>query len=92
MKIIISLIILISSVFAEPTIQFKNKIVEEIAIQDSSRSFINFKIICISGYQYLYTVDSKGSGSTTQMFYTPKTQVKQTPQPIKCSGFEETRD
>lgn len=92
MKIIISLIVLISSVFADSKLKFENKIIEEIIIQDSSRSFINFKIICINGYQFLYTMDGKGDGSTIQMFYSPKGQVKQIPQPIKCSGFEETRD
>ena len=92
MKIIIGLIVLISSVFADSKLKFENKIIEEIIIQDTRRSFINFKIICINGYQFLYTMDGKGDGSTTQMFYSPKGQVKQIPQPTKCSGFEETRD
>lgn len=96
MKIIIGLIVLISSVFAESKLKFENKIIEEIAIQDTRRSFINFKIICINGYQFLYTMDSKGDGSTTQMFYSPKggnPNISTKPStPLKCNGFEETRD
>lgn len=95
MKYLFFIILTLSNLFAESKIKFEyqqNKIVQNIAIQDSSRSFLSFKVLCISGYQYLYTVDSKGPGNTVQMFYTPKGQVKQIPQPIKCSGFEETRD
>ena len=96
MKIIISLIILISSLFAESKLKFENKIIEEIAIQDSRRSFINFKVLCINGYQFLYTLDGKGDGSTTQMFYSPKTtnpnNSAKPSTPLKCNGYEETRD
>ena len=96
MKIIISIMLLISSVFAESKIKFENKVIEEIAIQYSMRSFINFKVICINGYQFLYTTDNKGNGSTTQMFYSPKTTKNDNSAkpstPLKCNGYEETRD
>ena len=55
-----------------------------------------FKIICINGYQFLYTMYGKGDGSTTQMFYSPKSgnsNISTKPStPLKCNGYEETRD
>ena len=95
MKLIIILSLIALNLCAESKLKFENKIVEEISIQDSQRSFLHFKVLCLNGYQYLYVDSAKSTGvvgSTTQMFYTPKGPGKQTPQPLKCNGYEETKD
>lgn len=98
MKIIITFIILISSIFAESKIKFedtqitKNKVIENIEIKDNigfSPRTINFKVLCVDGYQYLVT-DNNSTTNTVQMFYRPKNTRDSVP--IRCNGFEETRN
>ena len=98
MKIIITFIILISSIFAESKIIFNNvqstgnKVIENIEIKDNigfSPRTINFKVLCIDGYQYLVT-DNNSTTNTVQMFYRPKNTRDSVP--IRCNGFEETRN
>ena len=98
MKIIITFIILISSTFADSRIKFENtqiaenKVIENISIKDNigfSTRTINFKVLCIDGYQYLFT-DNNSTTNTVQMFYRPKNTRDSVP--IRCNGFEETRN
>lgn len=92
MKIIITFIILISSIFADSRIKFedtqitKNKVIENI---EFSPRTINFKVLCIDGYQYLVT-DNNSTTNTVQMFYRPKNTRDSVP--IRCNGYEETRN
>lgn len=83
MKKLFLLILSVIVLNAGDKIKFENKIVEEIAIQDSARSFINFKVLCINGYKYLYVDSSK---TTTQMFQKPKGNIVL--QPVACTGDE----
>lgn len=98
MKIIITFIILISSIFADSRIKFENtqiaenKVIENISIKDNigfSPRTINFKVLCVDGYQYLVT-DNNSTTNTVQMFYRPKNTRDSVP--IRCNGFEETRN
>jgi len=85
MKYIILTVLMVSSSFAE------NKIIDYISIKDSigfSPRTINFKVLCIDGYQYLLTEGS--SSAIVQMFYRPKNTRDSVP--VKCNGFEETRN
>ena len=47
MKLIIILSLIALNLCAESKLKFENKIVEEISIQDSQRSFLHFKVLCL---------------------------------------------
>lgn len=79
----------LSSLFAvdiqtEPKFKFQNKIVETITFKEGKLE-IDFKILCINGYQYLYRF---GSGAPIQMFSTDKKSRQSVP--IGCNGFEDS--
>jgi hypothetical protein len=92
MKIIITFIILILSIFADSRIKFednqihKNKVIENIGFSPRT---INFKVLCIDGYKYLFT-DNNSTTNTIQMFYRLKNTRDSVP--IRCDGYEETRN
>ena len=72
----------ISNSQAEQKFKFENKVIETITIKDKNL-YLDFKILCINGYQYLYVF---GSLSAEQMFSTDKKSKQSVP--ISCNGFE----
>ena len=60
----------------------ENKVVETFNITDKN-IYLDFKILCIKGNQYLYLVGS--NANPTQMF--KKIGINSTP--LECNGFED---
>lgn len=88
MKIFFLITIISLGLFAtEPKIQFENRVLETINVKDDRYINLDFKILCLNGYQYLYRVGSGDNAS--QMFYRDK-KLNQS-LPIECNGFEENK-
>lgn len=75
------------SLFAsEQKLKFENKVLETIYINDGRNFTVDFKILCLNGYKYLYRVSGDNA---SQMFYRDK-KLNQS-LPIECNGFEEIK-
>lgn len=60
-----------------------NKVIETINIKENNLK-LDFKIICLKGYQYLYLASS--GDNPTQMF--SKDRKSKQSVPVSCNGFE----
>lgn len=93
MKLVLFLLTSVTIVFAdklpEQKYKFENKVIERITIKDDYSSYtLDFKILCLEDYKWLYRVGS--SNNPIQMFIKDK-RSKQTV-PISCNGFEDSDD
>ena len=61
-----------------------NKVIETINIKENNLK-LDFKIICLKGYQYLYLASS--GDNPTQMF--SKDRKSKQSVPVSCNGFED---
>lgn len=87
MKIFFLIITSLSLFASEQKLKFENKVLETINVKDDRFINLDFKILCLNGYQYLYRVGSGDNAS--QMFYRDK-KLNQS-LPIECNGFEEIK-
>ena len=85
MRIFFLIITSLSLFASEPKLKFENKVIDTIYVNDGRNFTVDFKILCLNGYQYLYRV----SGDTNQMFYRDK-KLNQS-FPIECNGYEENK-
>ena len=82
--LITSLSLSISLFASEPKLKFENKVTENIVVKINRVSF-DFNILCLNGYQYLYSPGS--AGNPTQMFHKDKKSKQSVP--ISCNGYED---
>ena len=68
---------------SEQKLEF-NKVIETINITENNLK-LDFKIICLQGYQYLYLASS--GDNPTQMF--SKDRKSKQSVPVSCNGFED---
>lgn len=63
----------------------QNKVIETITIKEKNLK-LDFKILCINGYQYLYRF---GSGDNPVQMFSKDKKSRQSV-PISCNGFEDS--